>query len=171
MIKGYVASIVEGNLPFDVLLLLNGKIYKIQVKASGSKDALSINNLKNLGYSKTDVDIFALVFIPSKTIGYFSYDEIYNSDKNIVYADKEAVDEWDKREKRILELYQSGMGRKAIAEEFNTTVSTISSFINGTRRMSEYEYLENHPIEKALFYCQNRTKLGKVGIILNLPKV
>ena len=163
MIKGYVASIVEGNLPFDILLLLNGKIYKIQVKASGNKGGLSTNHIKNPQYSKTDVDIFALAFLPSKTIGYFSYDEIYNSDKNIVYADKEAVDEWDKREKRILELYQSGMGRKAIAEEFNTTVSTISSFINGTRRMSEYEYLENHPIEKVLSYSQNRTKLGKVG--------
>jgi len=149
MIKGYVVSIVEGDLPFDILLLLNGKIYKIQVKASEAKGPLSTGYLKKLEYSKTDVDIFALAFLPSKTIGYFSYDEIYNSDKNIIYADKRAVDEWrDKRKSRILKLYQSGMDKKAIAEEFNTTINIISSFINGTFPLSEYDCLENHPIEK-----------------------
>lgn len=85
ILKGYIAFPSEQGLPFDIVLLTNGRIYKVQVKTTRKPQAVPqrvkrtekyIFHIRRCGkggrqsYAKGDVDIFAIVALDTKTIGY-----------------------------------------------------------------------------------------------------
>ena len=87
ILKGHVAFPTEQGLSFDVVLVKDSKMYKIQVKTTRTVRAVPqrlkrtekyLFHVKRCGkggmqkYSKNDVDIFALVALDTKTIGYVS---------------------------------------------------------------------------------------------------
>jgi len=85
ILKGYIAFLSEQGLHYDVVLFVEDKLYKVQVKTTRKPipvpqrkkrtDKYTIN-IRRCGsggrkfYEKDDVDIFAVVAIDTKTIGY-----------------------------------------------------------------------------------------------------
>ena len=85
ILKGHIAFPSEQGLPFDIVLSANGKLYKMQVKTTRKPQAVPqrvnrtvkyIFHIRRWGkggrqsYAKGDVDIFAIVALDTKTIGY-----------------------------------------------------------------------------------------------------
>lgn len=85
ILKGYIAFPSEQGLPFDVVLSANGKLYKMQVKTTRKPQAVPqrakrtdkyIFHIRRCGkggrrsYVEGEVDIFAIVALDTKTIGY-----------------------------------------------------------------------------------------------------
>lgn len=83
---GYNAYLTSQGMPYDVILDIKGHLYKIQVKTTRKavrvpqrinridKYIFNINRHGKKGkktYQNQDVDIFALVALDEKTIGYF----------------------------------------------------------------------------------------------------
>ena len=85
ILKGYVAFPSEQGLPFDVVLSANNRLYKIQVKTT--RQPMPVPQRKNrtekylfhirrcgkggrMSYAQNDVDIFAIVALDTKSIGY-----------------------------------------------------------------------------------------------------
>ena len=90
ILKGYIAFPSEQGLHYDVVLAIENKLYKVQVKATRKpipvpqrknrteKYCINIRRCGKGGrksYRKNDVDIFALVALDTKTIGYIKANE------------------------------------------------------------------------------------------------
>ena len=91
IMQGFIAYPSEQGLSYDVVLDANGKLYKIQVKTTRAyKDAPQrvanyktyAFNVKRRGkgnkqeHSESSCDIFALVALDSKTIGYMRNEDV-----------------------------------------------------------------------------------------------
>lgn len=87
ILKGHIAFPTEQGLSFDVVLVKDSRLYKIQVKTTRTirtvpqrlkRTEKYLFHVRRCGkggmrkYSKEDVDIFALVALDTKTIGYVS---------------------------------------------------------------------------------------------------
>lgn len=85
ILKGYIAFPTEQGLPYDVMLEAHDRLYKIQVKTTRCPMAVPQRvkrtekycfNVRRCGkggrrsYRSEEVDIFALVALDSKVIGY-----------------------------------------------------------------------------------------------------
>jgi hypothetical protein len=90
LLKGYNAYLSTGQLPYDVILDVNGQLYKIQVKTTRQPTPVPqrknrtdkyIVNIRRCGkgghksYRDNEVDIFAIVAIDTKMIGYIKASE------------------------------------------------------------------------------------------------
>lgn len=90
ILRGYIAYPSEQGLPYDVVLDIGGKLTKIQVKTTrGYKiKHQRVNNINTysfnikrcgkgnkLNYKEKDVDVFALVALDSKQIGYMKNED------------------------------------------------------------------------------------------------
>lgn len=90
ILKGHIAFPSEQGLSFDVVLVADGKLYKIQVKTTRTVQAVPqrkirtdkyIFHIRRCGkggrqsYCNGDVDIFALVALDTKSIGYIKTSE------------------------------------------------------------------------------------------------
>ena len=91
ILKGYIAFPSEQGLPFDVVLSANGKLYKVQVKTTRKPQAVPqrknrtdkyIFHIRRCGkggrrsYRSGEVDLFAIVALDTKTIGYLPASEV-----------------------------------------------------------------------------------------------
>ena len=91
IMRGFIAYPSEQGLPYDVVLDANGRLYKIQVKTTRAyKDAPQrvanyktyAFNVKRRGkkntqeHTESSCDIFALVALDSKTIGYMKNKDV-----------------------------------------------------------------------------------------------
>lgn len=91
ILKGYVAFPTEQGLPYDVVLATEpGELYKVQVKTTRQPQAVPqrknrtdkyIFHVRRCGkggrssYKEGDVDLFALVALDTRTIGYIKASE------------------------------------------------------------------------------------------------
>ena len=90
ILKGYIAFLSEQGLHYDVVLAVKNKLYKVQVKTTRKpipvpqrkkrteKYCINIRRCGKGGrkfYKKGDVDIFAIVAVDTKTIGYIKSNE------------------------------------------------------------------------------------------------
>ncbi|MCD6166728.1 hypothetical protein J7K19_08495 [bacterium] len=90
ILKGYIAFPSEQGLPYDVVLAVGEKLYKVQVKTT--RRPLPVPQRKNRtekycihirrcgkggrrSYKDGEVDIFAVVALDTKVIGYLKADE------------------------------------------------------------------------------------------------
>ena len=91
ILKGYIAFPSEQGLHYDVVLSVGNKLYKVQVKTTRKpipipqrkkrteKYTINIRRCGKGGrksYEKGDVDIFAIVALDTKTIGYIKFDDV-----------------------------------------------------------------------------------------------
>ena len=90
ILKGYIAFPAEQGLHYDVVLAVENRLYKIQVKTTRKPIPVPQRvkrtdkycfNIRRCGkggrhsYKSGDVDIFALVSMDTKTIGYIKESE------------------------------------------------------------------------------------------------
>jgi len=121
-LQGHIAFLSEQGLPYDVVADIEGRLFKLQVKTTRSIRSVSqragdaSGYLFHVGrcgkggrgrYGASDVDLFALVALDSKTIGYVKagvirrtmllradanfgthYDEVIENRRLSVHADK-----------------------------------------------------------------------------------
>ena len=91
ILKGYVAFPSEQGLPFDVVLSTKDRLYKIQVKTTRKPMSVPqrkvrtekyLFHIRRCGkgghktYKDNDVDIFAIVALDTKIIGYIKAKDI-----------------------------------------------------------------------------------------------
>lgn len=91
ILKGHIAFPSEQGLSFDVVLVADNKLYKMQVKTTRKVQAVPqrknrtdkyIFHVRRCGkggrqsYEVNDVDIFALVALDTKTIGYLKAGDV-----------------------------------------------------------------------------------------------
>lgn len=159
--NGYDAFLSDQGLPFDVVLLHENKIYKIQVKSTvntGDKDKFTIKFGKSGNrfiYNDKDVDLFAFVNIETKEIAFLLKEET----KSIIEIYKSSCK--GKQKSEILERNMNSAiaySKKNsdtddfIAEKFNISVHTFRKHKNSKNYKSRFNinYYEDYTINRAL---------------------
>lgn len=149
VLKGYVAFLSEQGLPYDVLLDNGDKLIRIQVKTcSGprvvpqrvSDSTAYIFNIKRHGknniqrYGNDEVDIFALVCLDTKTVGYIKADDMPDTLNLRVdalrgtYYDEKGIQDYNS----VMAL-KDKMSQTQISKELNLAIATVN-------RMCQPEY-------------------------------
>ncbi len=146
ILKGFVAFPSEQGLPYDVLLDTGKKIIRIQVKTTSgpriipqrsTESKAYIFNVKRCGkgnkkrYGHNEVDIFALVCLDTKMIGYIKTDDMPDTINYRVdslrgsYYDEKGIQDF----KIVSDLYSSGLSRRAISASTGIAYATISRML------------------------------------------
>lgn len=146
ILKGFVAFPSEQGLPYDVLLDTGEKLIRIQVKTTSGPRTIPqratdskayIFNVKRCGksngkrYGHDEVDIFALVCLDTKMIGYIKTDDMpdtvnYRVDslKGSYYDEKGLLDH-----RNVIDLFSNGLTRKEISEKTGVPYTTVSRMV------------------------------------------
>lgn len=165
ILKGFVAFPSEQGLPYDVILDVSNKILRVQVKTTESprvipqrnKETKSyIFNIKRSGkngktrYSNEEIDLFALVCVDTRKIGYLAADDMPETinirvDKlRGTYYDEEGVKTY---EKVMQMLKHTNFTQTKIALKLKKHISTINRmckkgykpYISKARYFSDFE--------------------------------
>ena len=94
--NGHNATIVNGQMPYDIIIANSGYVYKVQVKTSTT----SVSNGRSFqyvlkytegmkikgGYRRRDVDLFAFVNPDLKKVAYIPYDKVLTNWKVTIQA-------------------------------------------------------------------------------------
>ena len=146
ILKGFVAFPSEQGLPYDVLLDTGEKIIRIQVKTTSAPRVIPqracdskayIFNVKRCGkgnnvrYCQNEVDIFALVCLDTKMIGYVQTDDMPDTINYRVdslrgsYYDEKGIQDF----KNVNILYANGLTRKEVSEKTGVPYTTVSRML------------------------------------------
>ena len=146
ILKGFVAFPSEQGLPYDVLLDTGKKLIRIQVKTTSepriipqrsTESKAYIFNVKRCGkgnkkrYGHNEVDIFALVCLDTKMIGYIKTDDMPDTINYRVdslrgsYYDEKGIQDF----KVVSDLFSSGLSRRAISEKTGISYATVSRML------------------------------------------
>lgn len=143
ILKGHIAFPSEQGLPFDIVCECNKRLLKIQVKTTRRSRFIPqrktsipayIFHIGNNGkmnkrkkYEAGQVDIFALVALDTKEIGYLNY---FNTQTTMnfrvsefkgKYHDEQSV----QLKKNVMELRMSGISCSDIATQLNLSLSNV----------------------------------------------
>ena len=147
ILKGFVAYPSEQGLPYDVVLDIDGKLYKVQVKTTTTyrtipqrKDDMKsyIFSIKRKGkygkkrYGKDEIDIFALVCLDTKQVGYLRNGDMpYTLNLRVDSLRGTYYDEKGKQDmEKCRELYKQGMTRNEISETLGLHISSVYRYLN-----------------------------------------
>lgn len=146
ILKGFVAFPSEQGLPYDVLLDTGEKLIRIQVKTTSgprivpqrAKDSKAyIFNIKRCGkgngqrYGHNEVDIFALVCLDTKMIGYIKTDDMPDTINYRVdslagsYRDEKGIHD----SKIVAAMFLDGASRREISASTGIAYATISRML------------------------------------------
>jgi hypothetical protein len=168
--KGLIAFPSEQGLSYDVILDAGNRLIKIQVKTTlqprkvpqRNKDTeCYIFNIKRKGkggvkrYEDNDVDIFALVALDSRTIGYLTNKELKTTMNFRVDALKgNYYDEKGLSDFRLVQsMKQEKRSAKEIAETLRLNLTTVYRMLDGGYKpfQSEARYLSDFERESEWF--------------------
>ena len=146
ILKGFVAYPSEQGLPYDVVLDTGEKLLKIQVKTT--KEPREITQRKNNTYcyvfelsrhgvlnkeryKENEVDIFALVALDTKQIGYVTKGE-FRSTMNFrsdslrgTYYDEKGVADYEK----VIEMSKHISNQSEISRRLNMQIATVNRML------------------------------------------
>jgi len=146
ILKGLIAYPSEQGLPYDVVVDTGKKILKVQVKTSSeprkipqrAKDSYAyIFNIKRHGknkksiYSKTEVDIFALVALDIRKVIYLENSKMPTTVNFRVdslrgnYHDEKGERNYHK----VRQLLNEGLTQKEISGKLNLHISTVNRMV------------------------------------------
>lgn len=160
---GYKAYLTSQGMPYDIILDVNGVLYKIQVKTTRKpvrvpqrinridKYLFHITRRGKNGrktYQEKDVDIFALVALDEKTIGYFSPSKIRTT---MAFAPENMNPPSNKTKQKIKNLFRAGHSLTEVAN----IVKKDKSYCIRVRENREdnnrsCDHLSDHKIEECL---------------------
>jgi len=168
ILKGYVAFPSEQGLPFDVVVDVNGKLAKVQVKTTRTYKPLPhskkthltgyLFNVARMGkggmgtYSIGDVDIFALVALDTRTIGYIALQDIKSSMQFRVEAFRGEYlgEKLIERNERIKELRNGGMEYRDIGIEMSVDPAYAWRVVHGKEERERGRYLSEFDFDSAV---------------------
>jgi hypothetical protein len=168
ILQGFVAFPSEQGLPFDVVAEVGGRLVKIQVKTT--RQAVSMPqrkqhtpsylfHVKRSGkcgvkrYKTEDVDIFALVALDTRTIGYVAASEAKTT---MQFRVKEAQglyrgDDTDAKRERALQLLSDGLSCRAAAKIMDMSPSNVSRLANSQNASQPIgRYLNDYDFQSAV---------------------
>src|SRR5574344_952368 len=144
--KGFVAYPSEQGLPYDIVLDTGMKMLKVQVKTCeypriipqrNIESFVYIFNIKRHGrnnikrYTNDEVDIFALVALDTKQIGYIQNTDM-PSTLNIrvdkykgAYHDEKGIENYNK----IIKLYKESKSQTEISKILNINIATVNRMV------------------------------------------
>lgn len=148
IMKGFVAFPSEQGLPYDVLLDNGERLFRVQVKTcekprilpQRNKDTLAYQfNIKKHGknnrtiYGEDEVDIFALVALDTRSVGYVKGDEMKTTANFRVdslrgsYHDEKGVQDYE----RVLSLRADFPEKKQteIAKELGLQIAVVNRML------------------------------------------
>ena len=144
--KGFIAYPVEYGLPYDVILQVENKLFKVQVKTTmkprkvpqRSKDTYAyIFNGSACGkkhqseYNKCEIDVFALVAVDNKQIGYVKSEDFK---KTVVarvdalrgtYYDEKCFNSYEK----VCEMHNQGVSNIKIGKSLGLSETTVGRML------------------------------------------
>lgn len=145
--KGLVAFLSEQGLPYDVLIDVNGKLLKCQVKTTEKPRAIPqrhknteayIFNIKRKGrdgkqvYNTNEVDVFALVSLDTKAVGYVLNKDMpgtlnirIDSARGTYHDEKGLADYYN-----VIELNKTIKNQSEIARKLKINVATINRMLS-----------------------------------------
>jgi len=166
--KGYTAFMTEQGLPYDIVADINGKLTKIQVKTTrthcdtprrvGRCPSYRFGVRKcgkggRKAYSEDDVDVFALVCVDTKQVGYISstyipmtllirVDEFRGEYSNEVQS---------ARSKAVFDLKKEGMRNADIGREIGMARSVVGKVLKGeSKKRDQGVYFSDLKLELAI---------------------
>lgn len=143
ILKGHIAFPSEQGLPYDVVADIGGKLYRVQVKATREVRPVPQRREHMTGYlfhigrcgkggygnyGADDVDLFALVALDTKTIGYLKAEDtkrtmIFRARQNEgKYYDEVII----ARSEKIREQFAAGKTQTLIAKEMGMHPAVVS---------------------------------------------
>lgn len=146
ILKGFVAFPSEQGLPYDVLLDTGEKIIRIQVKTTSGPRVIPqrstdtkayIFNVKRCGkgnanrYGINEIDVFALVCLDTRMIGYIKTDDMpdtinYRVDSLVgSYYDEKGIQDY----KIVSTMFAGGASRHEISEKTGLAYATVSRML------------------------------------------
>lgn len=147
ILKGFIAFPSEQGLPYDVLLDTGHKLLRVQVKTTEKARLVQQRNkpipayifsIKRAGskgttrYDEDEIDLFALVCLDTKMIGYVPNKEMpstinirVNSMKG-TYYDEKGIQDFD----RIKELFKTIKNKSEIARITGIDYATVSRYLS-----------------------------------------
>lgn len=146
ILKGFVAYPSEQGLPYDVVMDKCGKLSKIQVKTclkprrTPQRKTETYNYIfsllrhgkKNQNiYKENDVDLFALVTLDTRNVGYVKREEFsqcmtFRVDSlRGTYYDEKGIDDY----KKVISMYKTIKNQSEIARTLNIHVATVNRML------------------------------------------
>jgi hypothetical protein len=146
IVKGFVAFPSEQGLPYDVVMDNGNKLIKIQVKTTSSpriipqrakKTRAYIFNIKRCGkngskkYNLDEIDIFALVCLDTKKVGYILNENMPDTINLRVdefrgsYYDEKGIKDYLK----VVEIYKTIKNKSEIARMVGLHVSQVHKML------------------------------------------
>ena len=166
--KGFTAFMSEQGLPYDLIADINGKLTKIQVKTTRTHKATPQRkghypsytfNIRKCGkggrssYCNGDVDLFALVCVDTKQVGYVSGKGMPSTLSVRVDAFKGRYlnEVQEARSIRVLELKSQGVTNTEIGKIVGMDKSVVGRVIKGeSKKTDEGVYFSDLTLESAL---------------------
>jgi hypothetical protein len=167
ILKGHVAFPSEQGLPYDVVAEIGGKLYRVQVKSTRAPRPVAQRKEHTPSYQfhigscgkggrkqyGDSVDLFALVALDTRTIGYFPTDDIkrtmqfrIRSNEGQYFEERIAA-----RNVEIRRLRSEGLTYKAIAEAVDCDRAIAFRVSNGIGlERAGGRYLDECTLEAAL---------------------
>lgn len=166
LLKGYTAFVAEQVLAYDVVVDLDGRLIRVQVKttrgprATGGRDLTPVYffNARRMGkggrksYTSDDADIFALVALDQRIIGYLPESRVRQTmvfrirDYAGLYFDEQKSE----RRQKIVEMRQQGMSYGAISKALEMDRSQIARIVKGEGTRQKSIYLDDFTFEEAI---------------------
>lgn len=148
ILKGFVAFPSEQGLPYDVVLDTGERLLRVQVKTTErprivpqriNSSRAYIFNIKRAGvkgrtrYDVNEIDIFALVCLDTRDIGYLV--NVDMPDTINIRVDSERGNYYDEKGlcdyKRIISLYKTVHNQSEISRITGINVSIVNRYITG----------------------------------------
>lgn len=143
ILKGFVAFLSEQGLPYDVLLDIGDRIYKVQVKTTSdvrvvpqrkTESKMYIFNIKKHGknnlkrYTANDVDLYALVCLKTRQVGYLLPKDMPETIN--IRADELRGTHYDEKGlqdyQHAMLLKDQGLNQTQISNRINIAVATVN---------------------------------------------
>lgn len=171
ILKGFTAYPSEQGLPYDVVLDIDGKLIKVQVKTTETYRSIPqrntdtkayIFNVKRKGkkgnkrYESDEVDLFALVCLNNKSIGYVKNTDMPDTlnlrvdELRGTYYDEQGIKQFDK----CNELRKQGKSQQEISKILRICVSAVNRYFKEGYMpfMTKARYFSDIMREKEWFY-------------------
>jgi hypothetical protein len=170
ILKGHTAFLSEQGLPFDVIADVSGRLLRVQVKTTRETRAVPqrkethtpayLYHIKRCGkggkatYGDRDVDLFALVALDTRDIGYLpaSLARQTMMFRSSAYRGQYHDEQLKVRCDTIRAMKAGGSTNAAIAREMGLDLSYVGRVLNGKSGMSDTleTYLSDMTFAKAL---------------------